>query len=1203
MEQSGELLDAVVQSLPVGVLCVDRAGAIVLANPALEALFGYAPGALVGRPVTEVLPGIVHGGHVQNYAAALRASLGTGRREVAGRDHAGRTVAVDCQVRVSDAPGEPVAVLCVARSTAQPVAEHEAMLARERAARAGAERLIEWMAQLQLVTAAFAQALTPEQVARVMVEHGVVLQEASAGVIALVDADRATLRIIYSYGFPPDLVETWRELPLDSATPMTEAIRSGAPRWYETVAGWLADYPHFAATRQRTGTGALLALPLIFEGRALGAWGLSFREERHFDAEERRFIMALSQLCAQALDRALLHAAEQRARAAAEAGQRKLAALARASHMFSEHALDLPALLDTVAQLVAETIGDSCIIRLPAHDEQPASLYAAYHPDPAVRAVLRAAIDGAWCEDGTFISRVMRAGRPVFLPHVTPATLDEAARAHLQAYIEQFGLHSMIAVPLRIGDAIIGALAVSREQTPAPYTDDDLRFVQDLADRAALAMRNAHLYASLCESSRRTHEALDLLDTFFRDASMGFAVLDTNLRYQRVNERLAAMNGISVADHLNRTIYETVPLIAPDLETMLREVLATGEPRLSVEISGSTAALNHGPSCWLLNCYAIRAADGAVRGIGVVVNDITNQKRAQARQTLQFNVTRILSEAATPQEAAPKLLEAICVGDGWELGAFWRVEDGADALQLDSYWHAPSVALQAAAPPRREMIMQLGHGVAARAWAHNQPIWCDPQAWDAEGPPHVQPRFCAAFAFPIHTDEIRLGAMVFFSRAPRPCEEALLQIGADLGSQIGQFFMRRQAEQQLWQHMRRLKAMHGIAQAILALQPPREIARAALRHLHDLMVCSISTVAVFDIANNTAELWHMSADALDAMPGEHRYSIHAFAHLDALARGEAFAVHDLRAVPDPSPMQQELIHRGMRSYMGVPIRLQEELIGAIYMSAAWPHAFAADATTVVHEVADLLAIALQNTHLFEQVRTGRERLQALSDRLVQAQEEERRRLARELHDEVGQALTAVHLNVQLLAGLHDPQERAARLEESTALVESVLNQVRAMSLELRPSILDDLGLVPAVRWLLARQAERVGFAVQFEADHAEERYERTVETTCFRVVQEALNNIARYARARHVRVALAQQSGALALIVQDDGVGFDVAAARRAVTQGHSLGLLNMQERIEFAGGKFTIDSVPGCGTTIQAWLPLNAAPFVPVIERRRSVR
>jgi signal transduction histidine kinase len=156
------------------------------------------------------------------------------------------------------------------------------------------------------------------------------------------------------------------------------------------------------------------------------------------------------------------------------------------------------------------------------------------------------------------------------------------------------------------------------------------------------------------------------------------------------------------------------------------------------------------------------------------------------------------------------------------------------------------------------------------------------------------------------------------------------------------------------------------------------------------------------------------------------------------------------------------------------------------------------------------------------------------------------------------------------------------------VVERVLEQVHDISLNLRPSILDDLGLEPALRWLTERQAALIGLQARFHADPLEQRLEPVIETECFRVAQGALTNVVRHAQAKTVSVELRQAAGQLHLRVRDDGTGFDVAAIREQAVRGASLGLLSMEERAVLAGGglEFISDSKPG--TEVHAWFPLK---------------
>jgi PAS domain S-box-containing protein len=218
------------------------------------------------------------------------------------------------------------------------------------------------------------------------------------------------------------------------------------------------------------------------------------------------------------------------------------------------------------------------------------------------------------------------------------------------------------------------------------------------------------------------------------------------------------------------------------------------------------------------------------------------------------------------------------------------------------------------------------------------------------------------------------------------------------------------------------------------------------------------------------------------------------------------------------------------------------------------------------------------------------KLKVLSRRLVEAQETERRNIARELHDEIGQSLTVMQLNLQTMLQLPAAAGLAPRLAQNLEVVEHVLEQVHDISLNLRPSMLDDLGLEPALRWYTERQAALAGLKIEFHADRLEQRLDPMIETECFRVGQEALTNVVRHAQAKKVAVELRQADGQLHLRVHDDGIGFEVTALRKKAVCGASLGLLSMEERAGLAGGGLVFASSPGQGTEVHAWFPLKLA-------------
>jgi signal transduction histidine kinase len=221
----------------------------------------------------------------------------------------------------------------------------------------------------------------------------------------------------------------------------------------------------------------------------------------------------------------------------------------------------------------------------------------------------------------------------------------------------------------------------------------------------------------------------------------------------------------------------------------------------------------------------------------------------------------------------------------------------------------------------------------------------------------------------------------------------------------------------------------------------------------------------------------------------------------------------------------------------------------------------------------------------QETTAARADLRDLSARIVHAQEEERRALARELHDEVGQSLSAIMMEANSLeavkgdAALH-PREVHERLVSIGAIAARSLNVVRDLALLLRPSMLDDFGLVPALNWQARETAKRTGLNVRVTADEASASLPDEHKTCIYRLVQEALSNAARHAGARNIRVTVNTGPGLVKFSVQDDGKGFDKRLVR-------GLGLLGMDERVRRLGGKLSIDTQPGRGTTISAELPL----------------
>ncbi|MEJ2208864.1 MAG: GAF domain-containing sensor histidine kinase [Anaerolineae bacterium] len=435
---------------------------------------------------------------------------------------------------------------------------------------------------------------------------------------------------------------------------------------------------------------------------------------------------------------------------------------------------------------------------------------------------------------------------------------------------------------------------------------------------------------------------------------------------------------------------------------------------------------------------------------------------------------------------------------------------------------------------------------------------------------------------------LAVGLAIFSLRRWRDiASECACRLKSDLARQETEAHSRALVET-LTDALTRLEILHQIDRAMLTAQSPQEIATVALDTLRDLRGPDLranvmitgqhshdGTVLVTSVLDNPllpvgtqvplAEIYALGT-----------LSQHGIVHIDK----EAITSSTL-------PLMAHLAAGGIRSVMMVPMVLQNAIVGLLNLGTTTPGLFQPDWEPIAIEVAEALALAIHQARLSEEVSLHQARLSKLSQRLMESQETERRRIARELHDQIGQSLVAIKLQLQSMSGLSDRDQLVVRLRESIAVVERTVRQVRDLSFDLRPSVLDDLGLVATLRWYVDRQARWAGVLAQFTANPPEMDLPSGVEVTAFRIAQEAITNALHHAQAEQVEVYLEQRDGEVVLRVQDNGIGFDAEAVLRGDGGDQSLGLLGMRERAQLVGGRIEIESVPEQGTMVQVRLPL----------------
>ncbi len=369
------------------------------------------------------------------------------------------------------------------------------------------------------------------------------------------------------------------------------------------------------------------------------------------------------------------------------------------------------------------------------------------------------------------------------------------------------------------------------------------------------------------------------------------------------------------------------------------------------------------------------------------------------------------------------------------------------------------------------------------------------------------------------------------------------------------------------------------------LEPDQERAEAyrtsleaVRKHMESALEFYGSQVAPPDVQRYTAlrteltSYWGILTPIAGWDKAERRRSGYAFLRDEVFPRRQS----TLAIADQIANINEQQLNAGNRQVVSLLLRFQNRLI--LTLVAALLLGFGMTLFTM----RKILRLENQARLRYEEVAAARSQLKGLSARLVQAQEAERRSLSRELHDEVGQSLSAALIELRnLSAGLavRPGEQSRSHVETIKGLVEESVRVIRNMALLLRPSMLDDLGLIPALRWQARESAKRtsmdVSVATELDSDELPDDY----KTCIYRVVQEALHNCERHSHATAVRIRVEQKQDRLMLIIQDDGLGFDVRQVK-------GLGLLGIQERGARLGGKASVHSTPGSGTVVSMELP-----------------
>lgn len=588
-----------------------------------------------------------------------------------------------------------------------------------------------------------------------------------------------------------------------------------------------------------------------------------------------------------------------------------------------------------------------------------------------------------------------------------------------------------------------------------------------------------------------------------------------------------------------------------------------------------------------------RDAHNNVIGFISIMTDITERVKAEEKLRIKSELehmvatisTRLLSTRSDDLDEELTLILAE-LGNYFKLSrvGIWKISPEGNYVSVSNDWHSEDLkpvrdnyqALPADKFP--EMIERMSRGDVVKIEDPDD----FPEEMEAEKQLFLDDGTPAYINIPAIFEGNLIGSlMLVYDPITNPISDDAIPLLRTISESIAGAIQRRQTEQNLHLHAERLMIINEIARSILAAESPTAIAQGVLDRITGLIPAIRSSITqfVFDQDNVTIQV-------LAAVPGEGMMKAGTeitlpapqFDQLSKLREGQAYVHEDISTVRNKTPLHNEMIAEGVRSYANIPLIVGGELIGSFNIGSKEIAAFDHEHMNIATEISHSLATALQNARLYEQIVARQEQLRQTTIRLADVQEEERKHLSQELHDRVGQNLTALSINMNVVKSLltsDDQESIIARLAESQRVVEETTQHIRDVMSDLRPPVLDDYGLLAAIRWYIESITPLTEFPIEVVGEELSPRLESNVEIALYRITQEALTNVIRHANPTQVTVSLLSEVDTVNLLIDDDGSGFDPNSVERG------WGINIMRERSEAIGGVFKIDSMPEKGTRV----------------------
>lgn len=397
----------------------------------------------------------------------------------------------------------------------------------------------------------------------------------------------------------------------------------------------------------------------------------------------------------------------------------------------------------------------------------------------------------------------------------------------------------------------------------------------------------------------------------------------------------------------------------------------------------------------------------------------------------------------------------------------------------------------------------------------------------------------------------------------------------------------RRLEKQIIIHHNHLDAISKISSAVSGLRDLRRILETALDTILDIYTGCIGGIMLYYEKDSTLRYEVIRGLALSLFEGKEVKEGEGISG-KVLRDGMPRLISDLER--EGMENLKSFLDEGVRSFMSVPLKTKEKVVGVLNVMSNRANRFTREDMYLLSSVGHQLGMAIEQARLNERLRNARERYRKLLEVAISIQEEERKRIARDLHDETSQNLTALALNLEAIKEMIEDEGLTKEVKElikkSHSIAISASVELSKIIRELRPTLLDTLGLGAAISHLVDSNLRSKNIEATVEFAGAEGRLSPDVELALFRITQEALSNIVRHSKAQKARISLECDQDGCKLVIEDDGVGFNVSEIKTIDEGGRGAGLFGMKERVRLVGGRCNIDSEPGKGTRINVYVP-----------------